>query len=1051
MPEDNRQQRRGGSRLRRGWRIALFLVLWPLLTAQAQQIRIPRIELMPNQPRPYAMRDWKRVAVQYDSLVFDVNRVGKYLPLIWKIPNPINYPEHESFGLPAVVGPRGQPLAEAINVLPAVIGASLVGMDKRQQYGENWVLMCEEFFNRRPQENIYLNLAVTQSGQDWWYETMPNVFFYQLYDLYPGTGDFERQFRTVADRWLEAVRAMGGGDTPWRVPYMNYRAWAFANMKPRTDGVPEPEAAGAIAWILYHAYAETGEERYRIGAEWAMEFLNQWPQNPAYELQLAYGAYTAARMNAELGTQYDVEKLVNWCFEVGPLRSWGAIIGNWGGYDVSGLIGEVSGNDYAFLMNGFQQAAALVPLTRYDDRFSRAIAKWVLNLANASRLFYPKFLPPENQDSEEWSFQYDPQSVIGHEAMRKEQYGQSPFATGDAVRGGWGNTNLALYASSHVGYLGAVVDTTNVPMILRLDALKTDFFRRPAYPTYLYFNPYDQPQTVLVETGDGLHDLYDAVANTFIAKGVSGTYALEIPGDGVVQLVLVPAGGKVTYELNRMLVNGVVVDYRAGRPVANYPPRIKSLAAGNNAIASGDSVRLFCTAEDRDGDALMYLWQAASGQIVGEGPQVVWVAPGQAGVWSIQCMVQDERGGRDSASVALRVLANQPPRIVSLVAEKEILAPGEQTRMVCRATDPDGDALVFQWQADAGELQESDSVAVWRAPQQVGYYRIRVRVSDAAGASVEDSLAITVGDLIAHWPLDGDARDVSGFGHHGTVMGAAAVPDRNGRPQTALAFDGVDDAVQIPSTPVLNVQSAITVAFWMRIDGFFARESFPISHGSWQNRWKISIIPEKKLRWTVKTEQGIADLDSPEPLQAGRFYHVAATYDGQRLRLFLDGQPQAETAWQGALLTTPLALTLGQMLPGDTNYNFKGVLDEVRLYNRALSEEDIRALAGQTTPVRGRLESWPEAFQLWPVSPNPVRNRAVIRFALPQEARVDLALYDVLGRRVALLASQPFPAGVHRLRWPVTGSVGVKLSPGVYFLRLQARGQVLIRKMLVLP
>ena len=110
MPEDNRQQRRGGSRLRRGWRIALFLVLWPLLTAQAQQIRIPRIELMPNQPRPYAMRDWKRVAVQYDSLVFDVNRVGKYLPLIWKIPNPINYPEHESFGMPAVVGPRELPL-----------------------------------------------------------------------------------------------------------------------------------------------------------------------------------------------------------------------------------------------------------------------------------------------------------------------------------------------------------------------------------------------------------------------------------------------------------------------------------------------------------------------------------------------------------------------------------------------------------------------------------------------------------------------------------------------------------------------------------------------------------------------------------------------------------------------------------------------------------------------------------------------------------------------------------------------------------------------------
>jgi hypothetical protein len=52
------------------------------------------------------------------------------------------------------------------------------------------VLGCEEWFNRRPDENVYLNNYVSQSGDDWWYAVMPNVFFYQLYDLYPGTGGF---------------------------------------------------------------------------------------------------------------------------------------------------------------------------------------------------------------------------------------------------------------------------------------------------------------------------------------------------------------------------------------------------------------------------------------------------------------------------------------------------------------------------------------------------------------------------------------------------------------------------------------------------------------------------------------------------------------------------------------------------------------------------------------------------------------------------------------------------------------------------------------------
>ena len=172
---------------------------------------------------------------------------------------------------------------------------------------------------------------------------MPNIFFYQLYDMYPNTGDFEYQFTMVADRWLEAIEVMGASSTPWQKPFMNYRAFNLMTMTPYSSGIPEPEAAGALAWILYNAFIETGNDNYRIGAEWAMEFLNELNSNPSYELQLAYGVYLAARMNAQIGTTYDVEKLINWCFNVGPLRSWGAIICRWGNYDVHGLIGEVNG------------------------------------------------------------------------------------------------------------------------------------------------------------------------------------------------------------------------------------------------------------------------------------------------------------------------------------------------------------------------------------------------------------------------------------------------------------------------------------------------------------------------------------------------------------------------------------------------------------------------------------------------------------------------------------------------------------------------------------
>lgn len=120
-------------------------------------------------------------------------------------------------------------------------------------------------------------------------------------------------------------------------------------------------------------------------------------------------------------------------FRKGPLRGWGAIKGNWGGYSVSGLLGEVSDNEnegYAFSMNGFQQAGALAPIPKYDKRFARSIAKWLLNLSNASGLFYSDVLPADQQDSYLWASQYDPLACIPYEALKAPWQGHPIYAKG---------------------------------------------------------------------------------------------------------------------------------------------------------------------------------------------------------------------------------------------------------------------------------------------------------------------------------------------------------------------------------------------------------------------------------------------------------------------------------------------------------------------------------------------------------------------------------------------------------------------------------------------
>jgi hypothetical protein len=1025
----------------------------------SQQININRIEQMPNIPSPYEMRDWKETAKGYDSLVFNFNLAGQYLPLIWLNNNTINYPGHNSFGLHTVVGTSDPASAEAINCLPALIGASLVGIDKSNQNGNNFVLMAEEWFNKNNGEYVYLNRPDAITGNDWWYETMPNVFFYQLYNLYQGTGDFDNQFVTVADRWLEAVSAMGGSAVPWNVPNMNHRAFDLMSMTPNDNGVKEPEAAGAIAWILYNAYKKTGEEKYRVGAEQSMEFLNNQTSNPSYELQLSYGVYAAAKMNAELGTNYNIEKMINWCFNVGPLREWGSILGKWGGYDVSGLIGEVSGNDYAFAMNVFEQIGALVPSVRYDDRFARAIGKWVLNAANAARLFYPNYLPDSYQDSRQWSKQYDTSSYIAHEAIRKDVGGVSPYATGDAVTGGWGATNLTLYGSSHVGILGGIIDTTNVEKILRLDLLKTDYFRDSAYPTYLYFNPYDQDKIVNVDAGVNQKDIYDAVTNNFLQNNVTGITTINIPSNSAVLLVMIPAGGTISYEMNKTLVNGIIIDYNSGKTVPNYPPRIKSLAAGNYLLQFSDSTSIYCTASDRDSNQLGYNWSSNYGTIKGNGAVINWTAPDTEGTYLIKCTASDGNGGVTSDSVKIEVveLINSLPQIEKITANPRKLYLGESSELRCIASDADGDQLSYSWSSIYGTINGSGENIKWMSPNTEGNFKVYCQVSDGKGGFAEDSISLEVrdslknqeGNLVAYYPFNGNAEDESGNQNNGTVFQAQLTQDRNGVSNSAYSFDGVNDYIEVANNSLLNFQNSITVDFWIQVKSFYDREEYPISHGNWENRWKIS-IKNKKIRWTIKTDTGIKDLDSETELSLDSVYNVAVTYNGSDMEIYLNGKLDAFTSFSGLMLQTNIDLMIGQVLPGNSNYNFKGILDDIRIYDFAISREEVKNLFGTITSINENKNSLPQSNFLFQNYPNPFNGRSIISFHLEKREFVKLFIYDILGKKIKSLINGELNGGIFSITWDSSNDNSEEVSSGIYFYRLILPGFISSRKMILL-
>lgn len=1020
------------------------------LQAQVEQISIPRIELMANEPSPYLMRDWKEVATGYDSFVYDETKTGEHLPLVFFKPG-VNYPERSSFGLDTYVGTFSNNSGEAINVLPSLVGATLMGIDKTDQFGRNWILMSQDFFNKANGQNIYLNNYSANSGGDWWYDMMPNVYFYQLYDLYGKIGDAENQFHSVADRMEESVRVLGGKATPWMRANMNYRAYDFLEKIPNPNGVHEPEAAGAYGWLLYHAYRETGELRYLQAAEWSIEFLIGLINNPSYELQLPYGAYIAAKMNAEIGTEYNVEKPVFWAFHRGPLRGWGTIVGNWNGFDVSGLVGEANdaGNDYAFQLNGVQQAAALIPMVRYDKRFARAIGKWTLNVANATRLMFPGFLADHLQDASAWSDVYDPEGVIGYEALREVWNGQSPVATGDALRSGWAATNLSLYSTSSIGYLAATIEKTDVEKILQIDLLKTDFFRDSAYPSYLYYNPFASSTSVTIDVGTSPVDIYDVISETFLATA-TGVTQIEIPADGVISIVLAPANGDITYDKNKMLINGVVVDYLQTTTPYNYPPRIQAFAAINTTVEKNDTITLYGKAIDQETKDLIYTFFLPNDTISGEEETIEWIVPNETGVYNIILTVEDENQQFDTSFMTIIVVdvINLAPEIISIASSSPYTIPGGAITLNANVVDGNDDPLSYAWSANGGTVNGIGNVITWNAPDEEGIYSVSLQVTDGQGGTDNASISLFVydpdqhidGNLIAWYPFSGNAQDISGNDLDGQVLGAKLTTDSLGNHNEAYFFDGVNDHINVDNEPVLNFSDGITVSLFVKPGVIGDKERFILSHGSWQNRWKVSITPENKIRWTVKFMSGqVRDLDSKTEVVTEQQYHVATTYNGRFMMLFINGRLESFVAINGQIQASPVDLEIGQILPDDASYNFSGVLDEIKIYDFALTPDSVAAQSGlDVTSVYEPVAATDAGIQIYP---NPADDILIVDLS-----RLSIFLADHSGK-ITILDLQGREVLASVLNGISTTTLQVSsLLAGCYILRMDVGSKSVIAK-----
>jgi hypothetical protein len=261
----------------------------------------------------------------------------------------------------------------------------------------------------------------------------------------------------------------------------------------------------------------------------------------------------------------------------------------------------------------------------------------------------------------------------------------------------------------------------------------------------------------------------------------------------------------------------------------------------------------------------------------------------------------------------------------------------------------------------------------------VRVYNRALSMMEIQGLHQRESSRFNAG-LVAHYTFDEGAMDQSGLGNHGIVVNAETGPDRFGVPNTALSFNGTNAHVKIPNSPSLESLDVVTVSAWVNYDamtpGPYGNNIIGKVGSSGPPSWNLSIVPTGQLRphgniglWSY--------FDCETVLNAGEWHHVAMVFDGAKLRGFVNGRPDGEMDRPGELTAAIDPVRIGvysETLESDASMFFDGRIDDVRIYDRALSNQEVLELYGLeagltpvivTHPVAQRSSPETAALQLW--------------------------------------------------------------------------------------
>lgn len=319
----------------------------------------------------------------------------------------------------------------------------------------------------------------------------------------------------------------------------------------------------------------------------------------------------------------------------------------------------------------------------------------------------------------------------------------------------------------------------------------------------------------------------------------------------------------------------------------------------------------------------------------------------------------------------------------------------------------------------------------------------------AVSLNAQDYL-IPTDSLVAYYPFNGNAQDMSGNGFDGMVTGPTLTTDRFGNPNSAYNFDGIDDII----VSYLDLYTRMSVSLWYKTSTPVTWYPFLFDYGDimftmnelgnhpfWQNDMG-------KMGFQTKGDGVPNSIFTGFIPNLGVWHHMVAVYDAQLNinKLYIDG------AYAGSnSVTTPLNPTTGftkigcrsQEWVGDGSFFYYGDIDDIRIYKKALTAQEVFALFSENNTATGFQDN-DSPFELKQNYPNPSTGSCVIKFTIPYDSRVEMDLITSNGTKIKSILNGNYQSGENFV------SVNTEnISPGIYYYRMKYDGKFYTKKMIV--